>query len=143
MTGERKGKEMMHSAPSLHLTLRNEPFATTALRQGVDRLADECGLPQEARFDLKLAATEALTNALVGAPTNHEVDVYLGTDDDSVEVEVRDRGGFRPHIRNEHVLDAEGGRGIPLMLALVDEVEFRATGEGTRVRMRKRLPPDL
>jgi hypothetical protein len=29
------------------------------------------------------------------------------------------------------------------MLALVDEVEFRATGEGTRVRMRKHLPPDL
>jgi anti-sigma regulatory factor (Ser/Thr protein kinase) len=134
---------MTHAAPSLHLTLRNEPFATTALRRGVDRLADECGLPQEARFDLKLAATEALTNALVGAPTDHEVDVFLGTDADSVQVEVRDRGGFRPHLRAGHILDAEGGRGIPLMLALVDEIEFRATGEGTRVRMRKRLSPDL
>ena len=109
----------------------------------MDRLADECGLPQEARFDLKLAATEALTNALVGASADHEVDVFMATDDDSVEVEVLDRGGFRPYVRNGHVLEAEGGRGIPLMLALVDEVEFRATGEGTRVRMRKHLPPDL
>jgi anti-sigma regulatory factor (Ser/Thr protein kinase) len=134
---------MMHVAPSLHLTLRNEPFATTELRREVDRLADECGLPQDARFDLKLAATEALTNALVGTPTDHEVEVSLGSDADSVQVEVHDRAGFRPYVRNGHLLDAEGGRGIPLMLALVDEVEFRATGEGTRVRMRKRLPPDL
>jgi anti-sigma regulatory factor (Ser/Thr protein kinase) len=139
VTGERKGKEMMHAAPSLHLTLRNEPFATAALRRGVDCLADECGLPQEARFDLKLAATEALANALVGAPADHEVDVFMATDDDSVEVEVHDRGGFRPQVRNGHVLEAEGGRGIPLMLALVDEVEFASTNEGTLVRIRKRL----
>jgi anti-sigma regulatory factor (Ser/Thr protein kinase) len=130
---------MMHAPPSLHLTLRNEPFATMALRQGVDRLADEVGLPQEARFDLKLAATEAVANALVGAPGEHEVDVFLGADDDVVQVEVRDRGGFRHQVRNGHALEAEGGRGIPLMLALVDEVEFRATGAGTLVRMRKRL----
>jgi anti-sigma regulatory factor (Ser/Thr protein kinase) len=133
----------MHAAPSLHLTVRNEPFATTELRREVDRLADECGLPQQARFDLKLAATEALTNALVGAPLDYEVEVSLDTDEDSVQVEVRDRGGFRPYFRTGHVLDAEGGLGIPLMLALVDEVEFRATGEGTRVRMRKRVSPDL
>jgi anti-sigma regulatory factor (Ser/Thr protein kinase) len=134
---------MTHAAPSLHLTLRNEPFATMALRQGVDRLADECGLPQDARFDLKLAATEAVTNALVGAPSDHEVDVILEADNDAVEVEVRDRAGFRPQVRSGHALEAESGRGIPLMLALVDEVEFRATSAGTRVRMRKRLPPDL
>jgi anti-sigma regulatory factor (Ser/Thr protein kinase) len=134
---------MTHAAPSLHLTLRNEPFATMALRQGVDRLADACGLPKGARFDLKLAATEAVANALVGAPSDHEVDVFLGADHEAVQVEVRDRGGFRPQVPNGHAQEAEGGRGIPLMLALVDEVEFRATSAGTRVRMRKRLPLDL
>jgi anti-sigma regulatory factor (Ser/Thr protein kinase) len=35
-------------------------------------------------------------------------------------------------------LDAEGGRGIPIILALVDELEFAQTGRGTRVRMSKR-----
>ena len=30
--------------------------------------------------------------------------------------------------------------GLPLMLALVDEVEFASAGHGTRVRMRKHLP---
>jgi hypothetical protein len=29
------------------------------------------------------------------------------------------------------------------MLALVDEIEFAVTGAGTRVRMRKRVAPDL
>jgi len=33
----------------------------------------------------------------------------------------------------------EGGRGIPLMLALVDRVEFAQSGQGTRVRMQKRI----
>jgi anti-sigma regulatory factor (Ser/Thr protein kinase) len=106
-------------------------------------MADECGLPQNASFDLKLAATEAVANALVGAPSDHEVEVFLGADNDAVQVEVHDRGGFWPQVRDGHALEAESGRGIPLMLALVDEVEFRATSAGTRVRMRKRLPPDL
>ena len=50
-------------------------------------------------------------------------------------MEVADRGSFETGARPEH----EGGRGIPLMLALVDEVHFSTTGSGTRVRVRKRV----
>jgi anti-sigma regulatory factor (Ser/Thr protein kinase) len=50
---------------------------------------------------------------------------------------VADRGRFvQPAWRRAF---SEGGRGIPLMLALVDELEFAQTGDGTRVRMRKRI----
>ena len=48
-----------------------------------------------------------------------------------------DRGRFEAPIRDESPLDAEGGRGIPLMLALVDEVEFASAGDGNRVRLRQ------
>ncbi len=56
-----------------------------------------------------------------------------------IDVEVADNGSFaKPPERGGF---AEGGRGIPLMLALVDEVEFAHTGDGTRVRMRKHFRP--
>jgi anti-sigma regulatory factor (Ser/Thr protein kinase) len=50
---------------------------------------------------------------------------------------VTDRGGVDP----ARGVEEEGGRGIPLMLALVDEVEFYSGAAGTRVRMRKRITP--
>jgi anti-sigma regulatory factor (Ser/Thr protein kinase) len=34
--------------------------------------------------------------------------------------------------------DASRGRGLPLMVALADEVEFASLPDGTRVRIRKR-----
>ena len=122
---------------SLHLELHNQPDATTALRSAVDRIADACGLSSGDRFDLKVAATEAVTNALTGSPSTDAVEVSLTGRSEAVEVEVTNRGTFKPFSTRE--TGAEGGRGIPLMLALVDEVEFAASGDGTRVRMRKRV----
>ena len=122
------------------LKLANRPSATTDLRAAVDRVAKECGLDAAERFDLKLAATEAVTNALKGKPRSHTVEVTLAGHDDAVDVEVVDRGVVFSPLRApaQRGLDEEGGRGIPLMLALVDEVEFAQTGGGTRVRLRKR-----
>lgn len=126
----------------LQLRLRNEPSSTRALRAAVDRIADDCELGGETRFELKLAATEALTNALKDSPASHVVDVSISGCERAVDIEVTDRGTFTPRIHaGERVLDAESGRGIPLMLALVDEIEFASTGGGTRVRMRKHIPP--
>ena len=118
----------------MELILRNEPAATGRLRASLDEVADEYGLPGEERFELKLAATEALTNALrnsAGAP----VRIRIVPRPDEIEVEVADRGTFDAAGSAER----EGGRGIPLMLALVDEVEFSSSAVGTRVRVRKRI----
>lgn len=101
-------------------------------------MASDCGLLEEAGFDLKLAATEALTNALKRAPPDAEVDVTLIGSRESIEVEVADRGAFSAVSRDGD----ESGRGIPLMLALVDEVQFLRTRSGTRVRVRKHLSSD-
>ncbi len=125
--------------PAIHLRVRHEPAATRELRAAIDRLADECGIGEEVRFDLKVAGTEALTNALKRAPGGQAVDVAIACRGATIDIEVSHPPG--PPPAREHELDAEGGRGIPLMLALVDEVEFAATGDGTRVRMRKRVPP--
>ena len=121
----------------IRLRLRNEPGATSNLRRALDCIARASGLAADATFDLKLAATEALTNAIKGAPRNHVVDVAIEGRDRAVEVEVTHRGRFRPALGMETALEGESGRGIPLMLALVDEVEFASLRGGVRVRLRR------
>jgi anti-sigma regulatory factor (Ser/Thr protein kinase) len=100
-------------------------------------VARASGLAADATFDLKLAATAALTNALKDAPDGHAVDVAIVGDDRVVDIEVTYRRRLRPALRDQSALEAECGRGIPLMLALVDEVEFVSETGGTRVRLRR------
>ena len=121
----------------IRLRLRNEPEATSKLRRALDRVTRASSLGADATFDLKLAATEALTNAVKGAPEDHVVDVAIEGGDRAVDVEVTDSGSFRPAFGIETALEAESGRGIPLMLALVDEVEFASVRGRVRVRLRR------
>jgi serine/threonine-protein kinase RsbW len=100
-------------------------------------MATECRLTDEARFELKVAATEALTNAIKGAPPEQAVEVAIAGDKSAVQVQVTDRGAFEPSFGSDPGPDAESGRGIPLMLALVDETEFASVNGGTRVRLRR------
>ena len=118
----------------MELILRDEPSATGRLRATIDEVAGEYGLPGDERFELKLAATEALTNAFKSG-SQDPVRIRIVPRPGEIEVEVVDHGVFDP----ARGADREGGRGIPLMLALVDEVHFAAAPTGTRVRVRKRV----
>ena len=108
--------------------------------------ASDSFLADERVDDLKLAVSEACTNAIEAhdaAGTEERVVVRCRTDDVAVEVCVEDRGrGFDPAELPDHPpvtdpdrLKFERGLGIPLIRALVDEVEFSATGQGTAVRL--------
>ena len=118
----------------IELTLVDRPGATEELRDAIDRVAEPYDLSPADRFDVKLAATEALTNALRG-DSAAQVSVVLDARPEALAVEVASSGGFQPQSPRGD----EGGRGIPLMLALVDRVEFAQIGQGTRVRMHKRI----
>jgi serine/threonine-protein kinase RsbW len=96
--------------------------------------------------DLKLAVSEACTNAIEAhdaAGTSERVLLRCWADEQSLEVRIEDRGhGFDPAQLPDHPpvtdpdrLKFERGLGIPLIRALVDEVEFSPTGEGTAVRL--------
>jgi serine/threonine-protein kinase RsbW len=118
----------------IELTLVDRPGATRELRDAIDRVAEPFGLSPSDRFDLKLAATEAVTNALKG-DSARRVAVILEARPEALAVEVATTGPFqRQPSRGD-----EGGRGIPLMLALVDQIEFAQSRQGTRVRMQKRI----
>ena len=96
--------------------------------------------------DLKLAVSEACTNAIEahGAVGSLErVIVRCMANPDALEVLIKDHGhGFdvgqlpnHPPVTDPDRLKFERGLGIPLIRALVDEVEFSATAQGTSVRL--------
>jgi anti-sigma regulatory factor (Ser/Thr protein kinase) len=60
-------------------------------------------------------------------------EVELERDGDDVVVSVRDRGRWHDGASDDR------GRGLPLMRALMDDVQIDALPDGTTVRMRRRL----
>jgi serine/threonine-protein kinase RsbW len=108
--------------------------------------SSDVDLPDERVDDLKLAVSEACTNAIEAhgaADTPERVRLSYWTDDRGLEVSVEDRGaGFDPAALPDHPpvtdparLKFERGLGIPLIRALVDEVEISSSGQGTAVRL--------
>jgi len=104
--------------------------------------------------DLKIAVSEACTNAIEAhdaSATDERVLVSCWADHERLEVCIEDRGsGFdvsnlpeHPPLTDPERLKFERGLGIPLIRALVDEVEFSSTGEGTAVRLVMRHDADL
>jgi serine/threonine-protein kinase RsbW len=93
--------------------------------------------------DLKLAVTEACSNAVRhayadGAPG--EIELELLVEDDRLELVVEDHGaGIELPVREVAEPTVEGGRGLPLIRAVVDELEIHAgeQGRGTVVHMTK------
>ncbi|MBW3592607.1 MAG: ATP-binding protein [Actinobacteria bacterium] len=113
--------------------MTDEPFAGARIRAAVETLSEEHGLSENATFELKVAVTEALANAVRhGRPP---VEVSLECRDAAIEVEVCDHGTYAQHSESS----PEGGRGVPLMVALADEVELDCGTGWTRLRLRKRL----
>ena len=103
-------------------------------------------LADERIDDLKLAVSEACTNAIEAhdaAGSVERVLVRCQAGAEALEVCVEDRGqGFDPGDLPDHPpvtdpdrLKFERGLGIPLIRALVDEVEFSPTAEGTSVKL--------
>ena len=126
---------------AVHLTVKDEPSAAATVRRAIDWMGREHGLSDEECFDLKLAATEALANALRhGSRAGGAVSVLLERRDDMIELEVQDTGA--PHVAPTPEPDPDRGRGLPLIEALADDVEFGSVGDGTRVRIRMRIGRD-
>lgn len=113
------------------------------MRNRVVEMLGPLELTEATLFDMKVAAGEALANAVKhGSPRGAEddVDVEVSAYDERVDVLVSDRGaGFAGVIPVQEDVYASGGRGIVFMRALMDAVEYLPRdGGGTTVRLVKR-----
>jgi serine/threonine-protein kinase RsbW len=123
----------------VNLTLPPTSSCLPDLRRTVARTLG--GVDDAVVADVLLALDEAVSNAIRhGSRAGDRVQVSVESDGEWVEMSVRD-GGPTPRLPR---LPAKpppalqtGGRGLWLILQLVDEVRLQQVGEGTRLIMRR------
>jgi serine/threonine-protein kinase RsbW len=127
---------VMDFDPHVEITLPADPESVVLARQMVRGLIDFLGWGDESRNDISIAVTEACTNAVLHAypEGGGEYAVRAWAEPQRLVVAVRDEGrGITPRVESP---PAGLGLGLPLMLALGDEVSFSSRSEGaTEVRM--------
>ena len=108
-------------------------------------IAREARIDQSTLADLKLAVTEACGNAVRHAQPGGEgvVTVRYTVEDEAIEIRVEDDGPGMDAPDQASLADvelSEGGMGLAIIHALVDDVEIGRgeQGRGTVVRMRRR-----
>jgi serine/threonine-protein kinase RsbW len=101
--------------------------------------AAEFGLGAEALHDVKLAVSEAVTNAIRHGSRSPDDPVRIVATEESgaLVFEVLDTGSFVPRVVRRGDLP-EGGRGLEFMRVLMDEVDLRPGRQGTLLRLAKR-----
>ena len=129
----------------MNLTLPPTSSSLPDLRRSVAQTLGD--LNQEVVDDVLLALDEAVSNAIRhGSRGGEQVLVTVESDDEWVEMTVRDGGPTPrlPHLPAEPppVLQT-GGRGLWLILQLVDEVRLQRIEDGTRLTMRRRVSSNV
>jgi serine/threonine-protein kinase RsbW len=128
----------------MQLCLPRDARYVVLMRNVTDCILADLQVPQEARSDMEVAISEACANAVKHANTVNEYQVRIGIGSDHVEVEIADLGpGFEPPELTDDGdpdTDMESGRGLYLIQALVDDLQFIRTEDENKVRLIKTWP---
>ena len=138
-----RGEPGVDIAFMVHLPVDTDsvPFIRGLCRQALVHLRIE----QTVIDEIALALTEACANVVQHAGEHAEYEVEVAIDDRLCRISVVDSGeGFDPAALSEGDgrSPLEEGRGLLLMQALVDRLDFRHESDGRhRVTLEKRLTP--
>ena len=128
---------------SLALTLPRDEQTVPVARHIVRNAMEQVGVEPDCVYDFELALSEACTNVLLHSGPGDQYVVRLDMEDEIGRIRVIDVGhGFdSARLRAGVPLpEAERGRGVGLMQALVDRVQFSTRPEaGTIVTLEKAL----
>lgn len=130
----------------LQLSLPRDARYVSLLRKVADSLLAGLDVPRDTVDDVTVALSEACGNVIRHAAGTNEYAVRLGVDHSVCEIEVRDLGpGFDGAVLAEAeqapedpIAAAEDGRGLPLLRALMDDLQFVRDDNTTTVRLIKR-----
>ncbi|MPZ89930.1 MAG: hypothetical protein GEU81_18155, partial [Nitriliruptorales bacterium] len=123
----------------VQLTLPRDASYVPVTRDVANCVLERTGVPDEAAGDIKAAIGEACADAVRHASGSSEYVVSLELGPGGCEVEVVDVGpAFEVPESYEVDPEAESGRGLLLMRALVDDFEFIREQDANRVRLVKR-----
>ncbi|MGE5272523.1 MAG: ATP-binding protein [Verrucomicrobiota bacterium] len=131
------------------LTLDARPENLALTRLALAGVAANAGASREIVADLKLAVTEACTNAIQhaygGSDTAGSIVVRYTGEPGMLSIEIEDSGyGFEPDAPPDTIGRNGAGNGMGLMIirVLTDELDISNTGSGTRLRLVKRFSPE-
>jgi anti-sigma regulatory factor (Ser/Thr protein kinase) len=123
---------------SYEATFPPTPKGVGAMRREVAAYAQRVGLDEDGVSDVRLAVSEAATNAVVHGyrDTDGELKVVAYVADDELVVIVSDTGqGLTPRP------DSPGlGLGMPLMASVTSRFRVVSRGAGTEIHMAFALP---
>ena len=121
--------------------LPSAPASAHEARALVRDAACRLRLDGSTTWDLMLATTEAVANAIEhGQPCDPKgIFIRVEAAGDTFEVEVQDCGGCFAREGRSWKPDQLGGRGMPLIAAVMDRLEVLPSTGTTRVRFEKRL----
>ena len=127
----------------MELTLPRDARYVVMMRNVAGCVLTDLDVPRDAIDDVEVAVTEACANAVRHAVGSAEYTVGLAVAADGCEIEIIDVGpGFDPlgAEMDSFGLEAEEGRGLYLIRALVDELAYDRVDQRTRVKLTKRWP---
>jgi serine/threonine-protein kinase RsbW len=131
---------------SLAVTLPRDEQTVPVARHIVRNAMEQVGVEETCVYDVELAMSEACTNVLLHSGPGDQYVVRLDLDDRLGLIRVIDvgRGFDSARLQDEDpLLEDERGRGLGLMQALVDRVDFTSRPEaGTIVTLEKVLTYD-
>jgi len=138
-----RGQSVVHGVVALTIPAKAEYIVLSRL--ALSGLARARALEPALVADLKLALTEACSNVVRHAYKEQpagEVEVPYELDEDKLSVEVVDEGiGFDPEAAAAAAGDEldEGGLGISIIRAIVDELDIKSGDSGSSLRFTKYL----
>jgi len=118
-------------------------------RQTIESVCAETEMPVADRAAVRLAVGEACNNAVLHATNTPgqlaplSVDIVCRIEPHVLEIEVSNDGSAKLPTMGNKMPDplSEHGRGMVLIEAMMDSVEFRSHNGRTTVRMRKAITP--
>lgn len=125
------------------LCLPHDEASVPVVRHLLSSALDRLGVDPDCASDVELAVCEACTNVLKHAnAAPEEFEVRIEISEEECQIEVSDLGAAEvgDALTRVGTVDEEGGRGIQLMRALVDQLHFVARPErGLSVHLLKKL----
>ncbi len=119
------------------ITVEALPVRLAAIRRFIEEIGEEARLEPSRVFDLKVAVSEACANAVEHSGGTHApLEVCAWFHPDRLVVQVNDSGDFRLPRGERGPLTESRGLGLPLMVALTDEVRIcKLPSGGTAVTL--------
>lgn len=131
------GEEGIGFSKPIVLKLPSRSEYVLMARLMVAQVGQTAGFGPEDIYDMKLAVTEAATNAIRHASVDH-FEVEYRAHPGVVEITVVDTGGGFSVEDLAPDSDSEGGFGLAVIRSLADEVILDSTEGGTRLKIIRR-----